>query len=655
MDAPWANTPTVIAAGCDAIIGWSGDANVSPSFLVRARPLLDQARVTLTWGGGDKVSRSLDGSDAQGPFSYPRAHYLSQQFVEELCSSHGASEGLIQEVERVIFEAHNEDQRDGATDFQELLQSRTMRFQQAQRREVEAIAAISDRIAVELEKESLVAGLVSQTAQKRELIKNYTADLAKLIVKGSEAQANRHAQLNQVAQGLTTKIQNLQNQRRIFLTLQDEVSNTRSAKSPEMLRQVQARYPTSGLSASQWDDFLLVYKGDVDKALAVYIAWADEEVAKLQGVPPPPGDPNTPLVADAEDVSTVQLARLRAEMTRLEAIIGADAAVRQQYTALSGRISQETALLKALEEKFTDAQGATGRRKTLQTEREASYGRVVGAIISEQAELTALYAPLLTRLRNSSGTLRKLGFTVTRIVDADAWGEFAEEKLIDRRKSGPFSGRGSLIKLANDELKPAWERGDASQIQAAMNTFVAKYWKDFLAHAPYAPPQKVEYRAWLKQFAHWLYSTEHISVRYEIEYDRVDIRKLSPGTRGIVLLLLYLALDEADDRPLIIDQPEENLDPKSVFDELVGLFIEAKRKRQVIIVTHNANLVVNTDADQIIIAHAGPHPAGGLPPITYTAGGLEDGAIRKAVCDILEGGEIAFRQRARRLRVHLER
>jgi energy-coupling factor transporter ATP-binding protein EcfA2 len=122
-----------------------------------------------------------------------------------------------------------------------------------------------------------------------------------------------------------------------------------------------------------------------------------------------------------------------------------------------------------------------------------------------------------------------------------------------------------------------------------------------------------------------------------------------------VLLLLYLALDDADDRPLIIDQPEENLDPKSVFDELVSLFITAKTKRQVIMVTHNANLVVNTDADQIIIADAGPHPVGGLPQITYIAGGIEDANIRKAVCDILEGGEDAFRERARRLRVRLER
>src|SRR5258708_2291161 len=82
-----------------------------------ARTLIGTARVTLTWGGGDTVTRALDGSDANGPFAYPRARYLSQQFVEELCSSKGASEGLIQEIERVIFEAHPEDQREGAMTF----------------------------------------------------------------------------------------------------------------------------------------------------------------------------------------------------------------------------------------------------------------------------------------------------------------------------------------------------------------------------------------------------------------------------------------------------------------------------------------------------------------------------------------------------------
>lgn len=370
---------------------------------------------------------------------------------------------------------------------------------------------------------------------------------------------------------------------------------------------------------------------------------------------PAVGDPNTPLIADTEDLPTVELSRLKAEMACLEQIIGGEAVVRKQYTVLSARISQENAALIALEERLLDVQGAAGRRKTLQVEREGSYGRVFGAIVSQQNELTAMYAPLLARLQKSSGTLHKLSFTVTRVFDVDGWGEVAEEKLIDRRKSGPFTGRGTLIGLANAELKLAWEKGNAPQVQAAMTAFVTKYWKDFLIHAPYATIETSEYRAWLKQFAHSLYSTDHIAVRYEIEYDGVDIRKLSPGTRGIVLLLLYLALDDADDRPLGIDQPEENLDPKPVFDELVSLFVEAKGKRQVIIVTHNANLVINTDADQIIIASAGSHTAGGLPPIAYVAGGLEDANIRKEVCNILEGGEEAFRERARRPRVRLER
>jgi len=329
--------------------------------------------------------------------------------------------------------------------------------------------------------------------------------------------------------------------------------------------------------------------------------------------------------------------------------------IRNQYAVLSSRIAQDNNALKTLEMRLTDAQGAASRRKALQSEREASYGRVFDAIISEQNELVALYAPLMARLAHSSGTLCNLSFSVSRVVDANTWAEFAEDKLIDRRMSGPFSGQGSLTALANTELKPAWETGSAVEIQTAMGDFIAKYWKDLLKHAPYVPTQKLEFRTWSKQFAHWLCSTDYITVRYEIAYDRVDIRKLSPGTRDIVLLLLYLALDDANDRPLIIDQPEENLDPKSVFDELVSLFIMAKTKRQVIMVTHNANLVINTDADQIIIATAGSHPTGGLPSITYIAGGLEDANIRKEVCNILDGGEDAFRERARRLRVRLDR
>jgi len=120
-----------------------------------------------------------------------------------------------------------------------------------------------------------------------------------------------------------------------------------------------------------------------------------------------------------------------------------------------------------------------------------------------------------------------------------------------------------------------------------------------------------------------------------------------------VLLLLYLAVDRSESDPLIIDQPEENLDPESIYTELVRLFRDASRRRQIIMVTHNSNLVVNTDVDQVIVAHCDHLEEGKLPPLEYLSGGLEDPDVRQAVCDVLEGGAEAFRQRARRLRLSL--
>jgi hypothetical protein len=647
----------VIAAGCDAILpaSWDADENVSPSFLTRARKLIGDAKATLTWGSGTTVTRALDGRDSNDETSFPRARYLSQQFVEELCSARDISDGLIDEIERVIFESHSQGNQQWALDFAELRDQQTSRFRQARIREAEAIDDISDRIATELEKEALVANLNTQVLQKKKLIEGYTADRAKLVVKGTEAQVVRYTQLSEAVQTLRNKIQSFSNQRRTYVAMQDEVKSMRATGAPEMLRQARTRHSNSGMDDQQWDEFLFIYKGDVDKSLTAYIAWADKQIRDLNGVPPPPGDQNTPLISDDADVSILPLGLITAEMTRLEALLTADKIVRDQYAALTNRIAQENSALQTLETRFVDAQGAAARRKELQTERDDTYGRVFEAIINEQNALAELYAPLMARLEASSGTLNKLSFSVRRIADVHTWGSYAEETLLDRRKSGPFLGRGSLIAAANEALKSAWETGTAAEIQAATSMFVTKHLKDLLSHAPYASTQQAEFRTWSKQLAHWLFGTDHITVRYEIAYDGVDIRKLSPGTRGIVLLLLYLALDDSDDRPLIIDQPEENLDPKSVFDELVKLFIAAKAKRQVIIVTHNANLVINTDADQVIVAEAGPHPSGGLPPISYIAGGLENATIRKAVCDILEGGEAAFRERARRLRVRLDR
>jgi hypothetical protein len=339
---------------------------------------------------------------------------------------------------------------------------------------------------------------------------------------------------------------------------------------------------------------------------------------------------------------------------RLGGVLLADQEKAKRLAAVNKRITEETAELEKLTERLADCEGAQERAKQLVLDRENGYQRVFDAVLEEERVLNELYAPLMDRLADAGGTLSKLTFTVTRIADVKSWAERAEHDLFDLR-GGPFRGIGSLEKVARTELVPAWETGDPAAVSSAMAKFQSEHTSALIEKANIKRDDPAVYRPWSRRFAQWLYSTDHITIEYGIRYDGVEIEKLSPGTRGIVLVLLYLALDDADDRPLIIDQPEENLDPRSIYQELVPLFLAAKRRRQIIMVTHNANLVINTDADQIIVANVGAPTSGGLPPISYETGGLEEAAIRRSVCDILEGGESAFRDRARRLRIALLR
>jgi hypothetical protein len=388
--------------------------------------------------------------------------------------------------------------------------------------------------------------------------------------------------------------------------------------------------------------------GDV---LAERLKKARDNGAAWKGVPLAFGVPPVPL-APTVDLEQQTLAVLDAEITRLNQIINIDKATQDKFAQLTTKINAEADALTNLRTRLEDANGATDRRETLVADRTKSYKSVFDSIIAEETVLNDLYSPIKERLDASHGTLNKLAFSVRRTADIEQWAR-AGEAFVDLRKSGPFKGKGTLYELAYDHLRKVWEQGSAQDVSDAMQQFRAAHDKILLAGSRVAETDPAAHRGWLKAFAKWLYSTDHISVRYSVDYDSTDIRNLSPGTRGIVLLLLYLALDRSDDRPLIIDQPEENLDPKSIFDELVPLFAEARLHRQVVMVTHNANLVINTDADQVIIADAGTHVPGQLPAISYTSGGLEEAHIRERVCAILEGGEEAFKARARRLRVSI--
>jgi ABC-type cobalamin/Fe3+-siderophores transport system ATPase subunit len=113
---------------------------------------------------------------------------------------------------------------------------------------------------------------------------------------------------------------------------------------------------------------------------------------------------------------------------------------------------------------------------------------------------------------------------------------------------------------------------------------------------------------------------------------------LSEGQRNTVLLNLMLARGEG---PIVIDQPEDELDSSFIYRTLVRDLRAAKSKRQLIVATHNANLPVNADAEQIYALEA--RDGRGKP---RAHGGLDRKGVAEAVLDIMEGSEQAFKQRS---------
>jgi hypothetical protein len=135
---------------------------------------------------------------------------------------------------------------------------------------------------------------------------------------------------------------------------------------------------------------------------------------------------------------------------------------------------------------------------------------------------------------------------------------------------------------------------------------------------------------------------------------------MSPGKKGLILLYLILHLSNAT-YPILIDQPEDNLDNRTVYKELKDFIRSKKIERQILIVTHNANLVVPTDSENVIVANQSGQDQdkdNAVHKFEYVSGALENSfidkqaqgilnqmGIREHVCEILEGGKDAFKER----------
>lgn len=162
--------------------------------------------------------------------------------------------------------------------------------------------------------------------------------------------------------------------------------------------------------------------------------------------------------------------------------------------------------------------------------------------------------------------------------------------------------------------------------------------------------------------------TEEIRFAAKLQGDRIGgfgASSMTPGKQA--LFALTLILNESNHRwPLLIDQPEDDLDSRSIYQTIVPYLKERKRERQIIMVSHNANLVVGADSEQVVVAnrHGEDRPNRDERTFEYISGSLEythaepaspfvleSLGIREHACALLDGGEEAFRKRRDKYRM----
>lgn len=341
------------------------------------------------------------------------------------------------------------------------------------------------------------------------------------------------------------------------------------------------------------------------------------------------------------------------------------------YKAIDAFILQENEQLKSIQEKIQVIIRSNGYNDGKRIfEENKSLNQVIDnlSLLNSKLSLINEETEIANRLRDE---YKEIGQKLLQlhISYLDKINNIASEMRLqhdDVNLSSEIILKPSLEKMLNECL---------SLRSAAMNDLISK------TIAEYQKKTKTNVMVWLKEllnkavkneltfkngydiqsFVSKLLAECWFDLTLNVEYDGDNLRDMSPGKRSFVILKLLL--DFSDKKcPILIDQPEDNLDNRAIYNELVKYIKKKKRERQIILVTHNPNIVVGADSEEIIVANQNGKnsPNDNNIKFQYVFGSIENSkqrinsnelsllnqcGIREHVCDILEGGEDAFRDR----------
>lgn len=588
---------------------------------------------TLTWLDG--VTRSDSLAAKQDVVSIEDAQYLPQKYIEEVCNGFGNV--FQKEINKVIFSYVDRAERSDAQNLEELvrLKSRPLEIDfQNERKKLEDI----NRKIIELERKKTKEyhkyvtdhlGKVRETLERHE--KSKPVEVLKPEQKDSDSDYQRSLdEINQNIQEIKDRIRKASEKiAKINAFIGDiEVVITQislfQTHFVEIQNQVDALFNKYGLDNKKCISKLITPKEYLEKQ----IESAEIERKSLQDS-----------VSATEHGLFAKLTELEKEKEDLIATADIKEKVYQKYLAdlmewNERRIEiigdkDTNGSLKFFEFQLDFIDGKLDfEYSTLVAERDAITARIYDGITELSKLYQKIYSPVQGEVSLLLGDLEDGIQFKAEVFIKDRFIAQTIFNFIDQRYNGKFGHAHNSIQEIEACVK-CTDFGNKESVMAFVHELSEVITSNFETADGRVPNRQ--------DFYDFVFGLKYIGVNFMLEMGGRSLEELSPGERGIVLLIFYLALSK-ESKPIIIDQPEDNLDNQSVYDKLVPCICKAKQKRQVIIVTHNPNIAVACDAEQIIFCRKDTATS----QISYEAGAIENPVIRDHVVDVLEGTMPAF-------------
>lgn len=600
---------------------------------------------TLTWRNGDVSQVTLD---QQAQADQPeRVRYISQTYFEELCNDHvaGKSDRFSAEIRKVLFSHLDQADRGSHRNLDEYLAAKELPAQQRIEGHRQTLRKVNAQLA-ELERQSGVAHvneLKEKLASKKLELGDLEAKKPAEVLKPADTDA---------ASASTAESQRLAAIAQELAQLEAATTVTDAARRELVERRATLSSVSQRLSAFEQhaattNEELLAALQEVDVTFPYVLKLETQRI----------------IVDDVIGATEHKLLTLGAEqadrVAKQQALVAERAQLQEQLDQ-PNRLYQEYAIQLAAWEKAVKALiGTADEAETIAfyEARLAELAQLPGRCKILEDEQDQLVKDIHAELKAIAESRRSLFAGVEELV-AGVPGVATELKV--EFQSGLFFDRQAFIEqffalvkqntggFRGDDEGPAKlgamlrgiDLNDAESLARALRNIRATITAG--AEQPGAallPILRTKVTA--EQLYERLFDLKQVEAKFSLSLAGTTIQQMSPGQRGALLLIFYLLVD-TDPTPLILDQPEENLDNQTVYSLLVPIIQRAKERRQIVMVTHNANLAVCCDAEQIIHAE---FDRGDQFALTYASGAIESLELNRLVLDVLEGTIPAFDNR----------